>query len=473
MGAAASVSAGADDQVPNTNNKEEDDDRESEDVCDVADLTEGMTTAIDSAPDAEAIADTNVEIEQELSEIYLLVDESQKNAIKTMTQDVGPFMSNNKICVVLHDLKCNMHTLTGDAILISFSSSLSIASDMAPEVASTVGIVLIGVAAHLPFIGVACAAVGAMAITFKMSKDADANVKTVNIWLMSVKDWLILIANNVSRSNAASTENLFKALQDAVKDMFDLIKKNMESTRIAKMVSSAKFSSDFERAKTVVLELKNALQEFLDHEAQTRQEKYLEIISETQIELKEMISNMSNDMKLIMELLTKRKEAENLDIEEEEIYAQIKKKCGVKEDDDIPFIRFLRLFQKFFYNSAKMPSEQKRALKIVLELDKTQMVDKSMWVGFYSKWMASKIGIEDFLIKVAIENPTLLTQGKAYVDSAKKKVSQVKEQALDVLAANGVSSFDDAKKVLSDSATKYVSAGFSLLNRKSSHGSKT
>lgn len=55
---------------------------------------------------------------------------------------------------------------------------------------------------------------GAIIYTFKMSKDYDENVKNVSFWMASVKDWLMLVAEKVSTSGAASTIPLFEALQE-------------------------------------------------------------------------------------------------------------------------------------------------------------------------------------------------------------------------------------------------------------------
>ena len=71
---------------------------------------------------------------------------------------------------------------------------------MAPGVVAGFAEALGTIGGHLPYIGVACGALGAIAAAFKISKDQDDNVKTVEIWTASVKDWLIMVARRVEAS---------------------------------------------------------------------------------------------------------------------------------------------------------------------------------------------------------------------------------------------------------------------------------
>jgi hypothetical protein len=58
-----------------------------------------------------------------------------------------------------------------------------------------------------------------------------------------------------------------------------------------------------------------------------------------------------------------------------------------------------------------MPAEQRRGLKIGLGLkDNLKAVSKPSWMKFYKKWTASNMNIEQYLVKVAEDNPTLMAQ---------------------------------------------------------------
>ena len=60
------------------------------------------------------------------------------------------------------------------------------------------------------------------------------------------------------------------------------------------MLSSTTFERDFNRVKTSVLELKDALRDFLDEETQQRQESKLAAISSLQVETNEKLESMDD-----------------------------------------------------------------------------------------------------------------------------------------------------------------------------------
>jgi hypothetical protein len=69
--------------------------------------------------------------------------------------------------------------------------------------------------------------------------------------------------------------------------------------RISKMLSSATFQRDFTRAKTIVLELKAALRDFIDQETQDRQEKALANLEATNLKAAEDIASMNEQLGVI------------------------------------------------------------------------------------------------------------------------------------------------------------------------------
>ena len=107
------------------------------------------------------------------------------------------------------------------------------------------------------------------------------------LWSASIKDWLILVAGRVSESGAKSTAPLFQGLQDAIGEMVVLIEQNRGRSRISKMLNTGNFTRIFEQAKSRVLELKNALRDYLDQEMQDAQEAKLKEITAATIETNE------------------------------------------------------------------------------------------------------------------------------------------------------------------------------------------
>ena len=68
-------------------------------------------------------------------------------------------------------------------------------------------------------------------------------------------------------------------------EMIDLITKQKQRSRFAKMLSTSGFNSKFEICKTAVLDLKRELKQYLDQEAQDKMEKSLEASQNLQIDM--------------------------------------------------------------------------------------------------------------------------------------------------------------------------------------------
>ena len=129
------------------------------------------------------------------------------------------------------------------------------------------------------------------------------------LWSASIKDWLILVAGRVSESGAKSTAPLFQGLQDAIGEMVVLIEQNRGRSRISKMLNTGNFTRIFEQAKSRVLELKNALRDYLDQEMQDAQEAKLKEITAATIETNEKLDCMNDQMAEIKAMLIAQAEA--------------------------------------------------------------------------------------------------------------------------------------------------------------------
>ena len=245
------------------------------------------------------------------------------------------------------------------------------------------------------------------------------------------------------------------------------------------MLSSTTFERDFNRVKTSVLELKDALRDFLDEETQQRQESKLAAISSLQVETNEKLESMDDQLAQIREMLAAQEEARvkqeaeakakkesdsktEVKEESERIYQNIQRAAGVDVGSPVSFQNFVLIFETFFYGGADMPSEQRRGLNIAVDRDRTKVVTKAAWIKFYHQWTTANIEIEAYLNKIAAENPTLLKasttkaiaitkHGIATADTAKKMV---------------VGGVGDAKKKIAEGMTKI---GF---GKKSSEGQR-
>ena len=248
--------------------------------------------------------------------------------------------------------------------------------------------------------------------------------------------------------------------------------------RVTKMLSSTTFKRDFNRVKTSVLELKNALRDFLDEETQQRQESKLAAISSLQVDTNEKLASMDDQLAQIREMLAAQEEARvkqeaeakakkesdsktEVKEESERIYQNIQRAAGVDVGSPVSFQNFVLIFETFFYGGADMPSEQRRGLNIAVDRDRTKVVTKAAWIKFYHQWTTANIEIEAYLNKIAAENPTLLTL-------TAMKAKEVSEQGITAakikLAEAGIESTDDAKKKLGegvDDAKKKLAGGMS------------
>ena len=88
--------------------------------------------------------------------------------------------------------------------------------NMAPAVVDCVTGSLIAVGPHLPLIGIAAGALGALVAAYVKAKEDDEAIKTFVIWCGGVKDWLILVAGRVDKSGGENTVAVFEELKTSL-----------------------------------------------------------------------------------------------------------------------------------------------------------------------------------------------------------------------------------------------------------------
>ena len=240
------------------------------------------------------------------------------------------------------------------------------------------------------------------------------------LWSASIKDWLILVAGRVSESGAKSTAPLFQGLQDAIGEMVVLIEQNRGRSRISKMLNTGNFTRIFEQAKSRVLELKNALRDYLDQEMQDAQEAKLKEITAATIETNEKLDCMNDQMAEIKAMLIAQAEAnaesaaakanvsgDTDTATEDALFGSIQEATGCV-GGDVPFKKFCMAFETFMLKGADLPSEVKRGLKIAVDKENENAVSKLAFTKFFRQWQASELSMDDFLLKLADEAPPTL-----------------------------------------------------------------
>lgn len=311
--------------------------------------------------------------------LLTLVPAETREQASILVSNVRDELSTEQLSEAAKRLGDDLSKLTGSsAVLVAIGSKLAEVSGMAPSVIDGVGQSLGFIGRHLGPIGVAAGFLGALVYTFQLSKDQDKNVHTVMLWSASVKDWLLLVVQRVERSAAESTLPLFEGLRAEMESMFRQIDKHNKRWRITKMLSSASFQRDFERVKTSVLELKEALKDFLNQEALDAQEVKLKAITDAQLDVSTKLDTMEDQLAEIRAMLRVQAEAEvaakadtasfHMD-EEEQIYRQMQLAAGVEHDDPVKFKDFVVAFECFFFSGKDMDPETKRAWAIsIVEL---------------------------------------------------------------------------------------------------------
>ena len=401
-----------------------------------------------------------------------LVGEDSKEAVQNVMGSIRGLMAKEDLTRAVIEIKNSIPNLEGGAIIASIAGSLQGAAELAPEVMAGLATALLTISEHLPYIGVCAGAIGAIAYTFKLSKDQDKNVETVSLWMASVKDWLMLVASKIDSSAAVSTLPLFKGLQDALVGICEQISSRERKWRVTKMLSSSTFERDFTLAKTAVLELKNALHDFLDQETQDRQEQQLSTISNAQVETNEKLASMDDQLTLIREMLVAqaiateaaneadRNDATIVKEEEEQIYMNIQRSVGVVAGSTTAIIlkEFILVFESFFYGGSDMPPEQSRGLRISIDPDNLNQISKAMWMKFYRKWIISNLNIEEYLNKIATEHPTMYTKGKVATLKA-IEISKAK------LAEKGIENINDVQSLAQHKAIEITSFGKDLIGK--------
>lgn len=420
-------------------------------VSDTANCLEGELNRV-HAPAVPTVSVPDVDIEERISAIGSIVRPEHQEAVLKMITGAKECIPVSQLGAALTEIERVLPTSEGAAALIAVAAAIGTAAHMAPEIIGLIGEAVVALGEHLPYIGVVAGAIGALVYTFRLSTDQDNNVKTVTTWLLSVKDWLFLVATKVSNSSASSTIPLFEALQDAVLHISDQMDERNRKWRITKMLSSTQFERDFTSIKTAIIELKTALRDFLDEETQNRQEAVLANIAATQIDTNEKLASIDDQLGQIREMLKDQAEKASKDEaskntalqvreEEEAIYINIQRAAGVEAD--VAFSRFVSVFEAFFYNGSDMPPEQRRALKISILRDSGQTVSKASWVKFYRLWTSSGVNMEQYLVSIAEANPTAYQTGL--------KLSNVAiSRAKDALAAQGIHNVDDLKAKASE-----------------------
>jgi hypothetical protein len=358
-------------------------------------------------------------------------------------------MSESQICEAADQVTAELGNLElpGPGSLACIGSALSSAASMAPEVTDAVTEALVAIAPHLPLIGIGCAVLGGLLVALKKSKENDKNVNTVVLWSASVKDWLLLVAGRVDGSGASSTLPLFEGLKDALEQMMGQVSKHQKRWRMSKLLSAGTFATEFDRAKTSVLELKNALRDFLDQEMQDVQEAKLNEIAAASLDTSAKLDSMESQMTELKEIMlaqnAEKAEADkSTDLSvEESLWTTLQSAAGVQ--GDISFKNFALAFESVFLKGADMPADEKRGLKIAIDKDGDGAVGKAEWIKLYRKWQESALVMDDYLLKLADDAPpTLYAQAEDASAVAKAK-------GADALKAAAVAA-EDAKAKAKD-----------------------
>lgn len=372
----------------------------------VSDETESAVVALDES----ALA-----IQKDMQNLINMVDDGAKPIVGQMLTVSAETMSADEINIALKEARVSIEAgiNSGGSLFAIVYSSFSSAAKMAPEVTESMGSILIQIGPSLPLIGHAAGALGAMLTTFNQSYKNEKNIESFLLWAQSIRDWLILIADKASTSAAESTLSVFGALKDSLTELVTLMEEQSKKARLSKMLSSSSFQSKFNDAKEVVKSLKDALATYLDQEGQDRQEKLLNEVTSTSLQMNDKMATMDEQLGEIKKLLAVKKEqgsaANVVGDEESALFVTIQDVCGC--GTNLPsFKNLVQALETFFLNGEKCAPEVVRGLKFAVDPEDTKIITKLQWINFYRKWTASGTNIEVFLLKLAQDAPPTLMQ---------------------------------------------------------------
>ncbi|KAJ1462126.1 hypothetical protein M885DRAFT_506229 [Pelagophyceae sp. CCMP2097] len=283
------------------------------------------------------------------------------------------------------------------AAVAAVGGALTAAAAATPAVSEAVAGVLVAFGQHLPVISVAVGVLGALVLTFQLSRDNDANVRTVRAWTRSVRDWLLLVAERVDRSGAESTLHLFVALRDASLALAHRTAHHDAHWRVTKMLASATFHRDFERAKQSVFELKAALRDFLDAEAQAATELSLAATLSATMKTHDKLDSLEAQLAQIHGLLqAPRGPAAAATPPEERVFSAMQAQAGC-QGAAVPLDAFAACFELYFFDGGDLPRDVEAALLYEMDRSGDGLISKVEWLKFFKKWVASKQTMAAFL----------------------------------------------------------------------------
>ena len=300
-------------------------------------------------------------------------------------------------------------------LLVKIGGALNEASNMAPAVVDCVTGSLITIGPHLPIIGIAAGALGALVAAYVKAKEDDETIKTFVIWCGGVKDWLVLVAGRVDKSGGENTVAVFEELKAGMLELKDTLDTQSKRGFVTKMLTTTTFNRKFQNVKGNVSALKTALKDYLDQESQDKQEAMLTDIQASNLRVEEKVGAMSDDVTQIKAMLeaslaasAKSDTEKAMDASEEErLYAMMQSNVMLKPDEAITFRQLVMNVQTLLFKNQKLPAEMQRGLKISADEENTGKVTKLQFIGFYRSWQESGQSVDEFLLSVADANPTL------------------------------------------------------------------
>ena len=130
----------------------------------------------DGAGGGGGASGTNTETAAQEEYAFASLPEDQRVEASRMFDDCKDLMSHEQRKVAAHEIEMNLANVSvedlasGSAGLVVVGAALSAAAEMAPEVTAAIGIVLLGVAQHLPYVCIAAGVLGSIVVAFEGKK---------------------------------------------------------------------------------------------------------------------------------------------------------------------------------------------------------------------------------------------------------------------------------------------------------------
>ena len=150
------------------------------------------------------------------------VDPLQKDQMVQMMQSTKEHVSLDRCSIAASEIQAMLSKTIadgGNSTLVGMAGALNVAAQFQGPAIAAISATLIEVGKVVPFIGIALGALGYMLKAFGDSKETDANLKMVVVWMTGVGEWLSMISDKIDDTASDNTIEMFEILNEKIQEL--------------------------------------------------------------------------------------------------------------------------------------------------------------------------------------------------------------------------------------------------------------